>query len=169
MLPKNYIWLIPIASEAKLERNPYYHEIYSWVLSTYCPSLKYSFRVFENRLENLTNSLFRCSRACFPLDPGMKAATSFTASRSFLIAEAISLQKEKCRVIDKNYNKHSIHHHKKINKAYLIVSKKVFRSVISSGIRLRIFFNAADFLLSSWKASSERLSLYSTTKIEMKI
>ena len=44
---------------------------------------------------------------------------------------------------------------------YLMVSKKVFLSVISSGILARIFFRAADFLFSSWKGSSVRLSLYS--------
>uniref|UniRef100_A0A8D8R7J1 Uncharacterized protein n=1 Tax=Cacopsylla melanoneura TaxID=428564 RepID=A0A8D8R7J1_9HEMI len=64
----------------------------------------------------------------------MKPDTSFTASSSFLIADAISL----------------------------IVSRKVFLSVISSGIRLRIFFNAHDFLFNSWKASSDLFSLYST-------
>lgn len=46
---------------------------------------------------------------------------------------------------------------------YLIVSKNVFRSLISSGIRLKIRFNDADFLLSSWNASSERFKRYSTT------
>lgn len=44
---------------------------------------------------------------------------------------------------------------------HFIVSRKVFLSVISSGIRLRIRLRDADFLLSSWKASSDRLSRYS--------
>lgn len=44
-----------------------------------------------------------------------------------------------------------------------MVSKKVLRSVISSGILLNILFSAVDFLLSSWKASSERAERYSTT------
>lgn len=45
-----------------------------------------------------------------------------------------------------------------------MVSKNVFLSVISSGILLNIFFKAEDFLFSSWKASSERDSRYSTTE-----
>jgi hypothetical protein len=45
------------------------------------------------RLENLTNSLFRCSKACLPVVLGMNPATSFTASSSFLIALAISLKR----------------------------------------------------------------------------
>lgn len=51
-------------------------------------------------------------------------------------------------------------------KTHLIVSRKVFRSVISSGIRLKILLRDADFLLSSWKASSLLLSLYSITKLK---
>ena len=65
------------------------------IIWSYCPSLKYSFSVLLKRLENLTNSLFRCSRACLPVVPGMKPATSFTASSSFLIALAISLKRKK--------------------------------------------------------------------------
>lgn len=41
------------------------------LLYTYCPSLKYSLRVLENLLEYLTNSLFLCSRANLPCEPGM--------------------------------------------------------------------------------------------------
>lgn len=37
----------------------------------------------------------------------------------------------------------------KKKKTHLIVSRKVFRSVISSGIRLKILLREADFLLSS--------------------
>lgn len=47
--------------------------------------------------------------------------------------------------------------------SYLIVSKNVFRSLISSGIRLRIRFSDADFLFSSWNASSVRFNRYSIT------
>ena len=64
---------------------------WSYKNKTYCPSLKYSFNVLLNRFENLTNSRLRCSKACFPVLPGMNPATSFTASSSFLIALAISL------------------------------------------------------------------------------
>ena len=45
--------------------------------------------------------------------------------------------------------------------AYLIVSKNVFRSLISSGMRARIRLRATDFLFNSWKGSSVRLDLYS--------
>merc|ERR1719402_1062321 len=98
-----------------------------------CPSLKYSLRVLENFLLYFTNSLFLCSSACLPCAPGMYADTLLTASSSFLIALAISL----------------------------IVSRKVFRSVISSGILERILFRLALFLFSSWKGSSVRLLRYS--------
>lgn len=47
---------------------------------------------------------------------------------------------------------------------HFIVSKNVFLSVISSGMRLKIRLRAADFLLSSWNASSDRFKRYSTTK-----
>lgn len=59
-------------------------------MTTYWPSLKYSFRVLENLLEYLTNSLFLCSKACFP-GPGVYDDTSLTASNNFFIADAISL------------------------------------------------------------------------------
>lgn len=49
------------------------------------------------------------------------------------------------------------------NCTYFIVSRKVLRSVISSGIRLKIRFKAADFLLSSWNASSVLFKRYSIT------
>ena len=42
-----------------------------------------------------------------------------------------------------------------------MVSRKVFLSVISSGILDKIRFNAADFLFNSWKGSSVRLERYS--------
>lgn len=48
----------------------------------------------------------------------------------------------------------------------MIVSKNVFRSLISSGIRLKIRFNDADFLLSSWNASSVRFKRYSITILQ---
>ena len=63
----------------------------------------------------------------------MYADTSLTASRSFLIALAISL----------------------------IVSRNVFLSVISSGIRDRILLRLALFLFSSWKGYSVLLLRYS--------
>uniref|UniRef100_A0A2M4C673 Putative secreted protein n=1 Tax=Anopheles marajoara TaxID=58244 RepID=A0A2M4C673_9DIPT len=103
------------------------------------PSLKYSFSVVLNFLEYLTNSFFRCSTACLPEEPGMKPTTSFTASSSFLMALAISF----------------------------IVSRNVFRSAISSGIRLRIRFSAADFLFSSWNASSVRFRRYSIKSVSV--
>lgn len=59
---------------------------------THCPSLKYSFSVVLNFFEYLTNSFLRCSTACLPVDPGMNPTTSLTASNSFLMALAISLQ-----------------------------------------------------------------------------
>lgn len=46
---------------------------------------------------------------------------------------------------------------------YLMVSKNVLRSLISSGMRLKIRFNEADFLFNSWKASSVRFKRYSIT------
>lgn len=55
------------------------------------PSLKYSLSVVLNFFEYFTNSFFRCSTACFPDVPGMNPTTSFTASKSFLMALAISL------------------------------------------------------------------------------
>ena len=42
-----------------------------------------------------------------------------------------------------------------------MVSRNVLRSVISSGIRLRMRFRLDDFLLSSWNGSSVRLRRYS--------
>lgn len=45
-----------------------------------------------------------------------------------------------------------------------MVSRKVFRSVISSGILLSILFKEVDLRLSSWNASSDRAERYSTTK-----
>lgn len=65
--------------------------MYLEYIVTYCPSLKYSLRVLEKRLEYLTNSLLRCSNACLPT-PGVNVDTSFTASNNFLIADAISLE-----------------------------------------------------------------------------
>ena len=47
-----------------------------------------------------------------------------------------------------------------------MVSRKVFLSVISSGILERIFLSASDFLFSSWKGSSVRLDLYSASAKE---
>ena len=47
-----------------------------------------------------------------------------------------------------------------------MVSRKVFLSVISSGILERIFFSANDFLFSSWNGSSVRLDLYSASAKE---
>ena len=44
-----------------------------------------------------------------------------------------------------------------------MVSRKVFLSVISSGILERIFLSASDFLFSSWNGSSVRLDLYSAS------
>jgi hypothetical protein len=99
------------------------------------PCLKYSFKVLLNLFEYLTNSLLRCSSACLPVLPGMKPFTSLTASNNLLMALAISL----------------------------IVSRNVFRSLISSGIRLKIRLRAADLRFSSWKASSDLFSRYSTT------
>ena len=49
-----------------------------------------------------------------------------------------------------------------------MVSRKVFLSVISSGILERIFLSASDFLFSSWKGSSVRLDLYSASAKERK-
>jgi len=46
-------------------------------------------------LENFTNSLFLCSKACLAAGPGRYDATSLTASSNFLIALAISLKKKK--------------------------------------------------------------------------
>lgn len=141
--------------------------------TTYSPSLKNSFRVLENRLENLTKSRFRCSSCCFPSEPGINPVTSFTASNSFLIALAISLQnKNKERCLDSFLINSWLHKLRDISQnpsAYLIVSRNVWRSVISSGIRQSIFFKAADFLFNSWKASSDRFSRYSTTKMKMKL
>jgi len=118
------------------------------IIWSYCPSLKYSFNVLLKRLENLTNSLFRCSKACLPAVPGMKPATSFTASSSFLIALAISLKRTQW--VLKHTNQQPKHVSKlKQWKTYLIVSRNVFRSIISSGILLRILFSADDFLFSS--------------------
>ncbi len=48
---------------------------------------------------------------------------------------------------------------------HLMVSRKVFLSVISSGILDRIFFSAIDFLFSSWNGSSVRLDLYSASEM----
>ena len=45
--------------------------------------------------------------------------------------------------------------------SHFMVSRNVFLSVISSGIRLKILFKEADFLLSSWNASSDLDNLYS--------
>lgn len=137
------------------------------IIWSYCPSLKYSFSVLLKRLENLTNSLFRCSKACLPAVPGMKPATSFTASSSFLIALAISLKGTQWVL------KHIIQQPKHVSelqqwKTYLIVSRNVFRSIISSGILLRILFSADDFLFSSWNASSDLLKRCSTTEITKK-
>jgi hypothetical protein len=53
----------------------------------------------------------------------------------------------------------------KQQKTYLIVSRNVFRSIISSGILLKILFSADDFLFSSWNASSDLLKRCSTTEI----
>lgn len=122
------------------------------------PSLKYSLSVVLNFFEYFTNSFFLCSTACLPGIPGIKATTSFTASRSFLMALAISLQKIKRRVYVMRIN-HDDHQ----SSTHLIVSRNVLRSVISSGIRLKIRFKAADFLFSSWNASSLRLRRYSIT------
>jgi len=47
--------------------------------------------------------------------------------------------------------------------AYLMVSRKVFLSFISSGMRLRITLRATDLRLSSWKGSSVRVKRYSLT------
>lgn len=44
-----------------------------------------------------------------------------------------------------------------------MVSKNVLRSLISSGIRLKIRLSDADFLFNSWNASSERFNRYSIT------
>lgn len=63
--------------------------------NTHCPSLKYSLSVVLNFFEYLTNSFLRCSTACLPDDPGMKPTTSLTASKSFLMALAISLIENK--------------------------------------------------------------------------
>lgn len=134
------------------------------IIWSYCPSLKYSFSVLLKRLENLTNSRFRCSKACFPVVPGMNPATSFTASSSFLIALAISLKRTKW--VLKHINQQPQYMSKlKQQKTYLIVSRNVFRSIISSGILLKILFSADDFLFSSWNASSDLLKRCSTTEI----
>lgn len=61
------------------------------------------------------------------------------------------------------------HNNKIKRRSYLIVSKNVLRSLISSGIRLKIRLSEADFLFNSWKASSERFKRYSTTANETKI
>ena len=50
---------------------------------------------------------------------------------------------------------------KKLRKTHLIVSRKVFLSLISSGIRARILLRATDFLFNSWKGSSVLLERYS--------
>ncbi len=47
-----------------------------------------------------------------------------------------------------------------------MVSRKVFLSVISSGMRERILLRATDFLFSSWKGSSGRLERYSRSGTE---
>lgn len=127
---------------------------------TYWPSLKYSLRVLLNRLLYFTNSRLRWSKACLPVSPGMKAVTSFTASRSFLIALAISLKKS----ISYSFLLLIFVFYKKKKKTDLIVSRNVLRSVISSGILLNIRFNEVDFRLSSWNASSERDERYSITE-----
>jgi len=44
-----------------------------------------------------------------------------------------------------------------------MVSRKVFLSFISSGMRLRITLRATDLRLSSWKGSSVRVKRYSLT------
>ena len=69
----------------------------------------------------------------FTCAPGMYWETSLTASSSRLMALAISL----------------------------IVSRKVRRSVISSGMRDRIFLREADLRFNSWKGSSVREERYS--------
>lgn len=122
--------------------------------STYCPSLKYSLRVVLNFFEYLTNSFLRCSTACFPDEPGMNPTTSLTASNNFLMALAISL--ENLKIFEVSYARTD-------RDTHFIVSKNVFLSVISSGMRLKIRFSAADFLLSSWNASSDRFRRYSIT------
>lgn len=127
-------------------------------MNTHCPSLKYSFSVLLNLLLYFTNSLLRCSKACLPADPGMKPATSLTASNSFFIALAISLRSFKC-VVRYDWEARPLSTH-------FIVSRKVLRSVISSGILLSIFFNDADFLFSSWNASSDLAKRYSTTETQ---
>lgn len=127
-------------------------------IDTHCPSLKYSLSVVLNFFEYFTNSFFRCSTACLPDVPGMNATTSFTASNNFLMALAISLQN--MIILNENlFLDNWIWFHW----THLIVSKNVLRSLISSGIRLKIRLSEMDFLLSSWNASSLRFKRYSLT------
>lgn len=132
--------------------------------ATYSPSLKYSLSVVLNFFENLTNSFLRCSTDCLPEAPGIKPTTSLTASSNFLMALAISLQYAEHWISMKTKHEDSLKANHNWNKTHLMVSKNVFRSLISSGIRLKIRFNDADFLFNSWNASSDRFSRYSITE-----
>ncbi len=59
---------------------------------SYKPSRKYSLRVVEKRLEYFTNSRFLCSNNARALGFGTRTDTAATASSTFLIVLAISLQ-----------------------------------------------------------------------------
>ena len=93
-----------------------------------CPSLKKSLSVMLNFLDWRIKSRFLISIICLSLGEESVEIISVTQSSTFFMPDAISL----------------------------MVSRKMVRWFISSGIRESIFFNAVHFLLSSWNISSGR-------------
>lgn len=141
------------------------------IKNTYCPSLKYSFSVVLNFFEYLTNSFFRCSTACLPVTPGINEPISLTTSSSFFMALAISLWNHSISITGTEI---SAEYYRNLVEdmivpllltifTHLMVSRKVLRSLISSGMRLSITLSATDLRFSSWNGSSVRVKRYSFT------